>query len=166
MPTPREREMRSLLAQLDNSALSTRDFADLHGVSVMTIYWWRSELRRRDRERGHDFAHTCRAGRGRRTWLRGLVNVTKRYVIHAVAHNLGRIMRALFGVGTPRRLQSPSKALERAYLAAICLLTAICAMLAKYGADMRSTFRKCMRDIRDAANPHRRVGITLCSTRC
>ena len=38
MPTPREREMRSLLAQLDNSALSTRDFADLHDMSVMTIY--------------------------------------------------------------------------------------------------------------------------------
>ncbi|MCB9920220.1 MAG: hypothetical protein H6832_17595 [Planctomycetes bacterium] len=55
MPTPREREMRSLLAQLDNSALSTRDFADLHGMSVMTIYWWRSELRRRDRERDQDF---------------------------------------------------------------------------------------------------------------
>ncbi len=55
MATPREREMRTLLAQLDSSALSTRDFADLHGMSVKTIYWWRSELRRRDQERNVDF---------------------------------------------------------------------------------------------------------------
>ena len=31
----------------------------------------------------------CETGGGRRTWLRGLVNVTKRYVVQVAAHNLG-----------------------------------------------------------------------------
>jgi hypothetical protein len=37
--------------------------------------------------------------------LRGIENVKKRYVIHAAARNLGTIMRALFGVGTPRAMR-------------------------------------------------------------
>ena len=41
----------------------------------------------------------------RRTWLRELVNVTKRYLIAAAAHNLGRVLRKLFGIGKPRALQ-------------------------------------------------------------
>ncbi len=32
------------------------------------------------------FAHTCETGGGRRSWLRGLMNVSKRYVIHAAAY--------------------------------------------------------------------------------
>ena len=31
--------------------------------------------------------------------------MTKRYLIAAAAHNLGRILRKLFGVGKPRALQ-------------------------------------------------------------
>ena len=39
----------------------------------------------------------------RRTWLRGRENVHKRYLVHDVAgHNLGILMRALFGAGTPK----------------------------------------------------------------
>jgi len=34
-----------------------------------------------------------------------LVDVKKRYVIAAAAHNLGRILFKLFGVGKPRTLQ-------------------------------------------------------------
>jgi len=51
------------------------------------------------------FAHTCRSGAARRTWLRGVENVKKRYVIHVAARNLGTIMRSLFGVGTPRSMR-------------------------------------------------------------
>jgi len=51
------------------------------------------------------FAHVCDSGGMRRSWLRGLVDVTKRYLVAAAAHNLGRIMRALFGIGKPRTLQ-------------------------------------------------------------
>lgn len=51
------------------------------------------------------FAHVCETGGGRRTWLRGLMNVTKRYVVQVAAHNVGLLMRKLFGIGKPRVLQ-------------------------------------------------------------
>ena len=51
------------------------------------------------------FAHVCETGGARRTWLRGLADVNKRYRITAAARNLGVIMRRLFGVGKPRGLQ-------------------------------------------------------------
>jgi transposase len=51
------------------------------------------------------FAHVCETGGGRRTWLRGLADVTKRYVIQVAAYNLGVVMRKLFGMGKPRALQ-------------------------------------------------------------
>ena len=51
------------------------------------------------------FAHVCETGGGRRTWLRGLVNVTKRYVVQVAGYNLGVLMRKLFGIGKPRALQ-------------------------------------------------------------
>jgi hypothetical protein len=51
------------------------------------------------------FAHVCETGGGRRTWLRGLEDVTKRYVVQVAGYNLGVLMRKLFGVGKPRALQ-------------------------------------------------------------
>jgi transposase len=51
------------------------------------------------------FAHVCDSGGMRRSWLRGLMNVAKRYLIAVAAHNLGRILRKLFGIGKPRALQ-------------------------------------------------------------
>ena len=52
------------------------------------------------------FAHVCDTGGARRSWLCGLMKVQKRYLIAAVAHNLGLVMRKLFGMGTPRGLQA------------------------------------------------------------
>jgi transposase len=51
------------------------------------------------------FAHVCDSGGARRSWLRGLADVTKRYLIAVAAHNLGRVLRKLFGIGKPRGLQ-------------------------------------------------------------
>jgi transposase len=68
------------------------------------------------------FAHTCETGAGRRSWLRGLVNVAKRYLIHGAAYNLGVLMRKLFGVGTPRSLQGGAAALCAALLAVLTAL--------------------------------------------
>ena len=56
------------------------------------------------------FAHVCETGGGRRTWLRGLADVSKRYSMQVAAHNLGVVMRKLFGVGTPRSLQGAARA--------------------------------------------------------
>jgi len=58
------------------------------------------------------FAHVCETGGSRRTHLRGLTNVTKRYLLAAAAHNLGRILRRLTGVGKPRALQGAAAGLS------------------------------------------------------
>jgi transposase len=51
------------------------------------------------------FAHVCETGGARRSWLRGLLAVGQRYLMQAAGHNLGVIMRRVFGRGTPRGLQ-------------------------------------------------------------
>ena len=63
---------------------------------------WRSERVERS------FAHICETGGGRRSWIRGVMEAGKRYLIQAAAHNLGVVMRKLFGIGTPRSLQGSS----------------------------------------------------------
>ena len=62
--------------------------------------------RQRSEKVERSFAHVCETGGARRTWLRGLEKVRKRYLISAVARNLGLVMRRLFGMGTARGLQS------------------------------------------------------------
>jgi len=52
------------------------------------------------------FAHVCETGGARRSWLHGLEDVTKRYLMYAAGKNLGVLMRALFGMGKPRTLQA------------------------------------------------------------
>lgn len=61
--------------------------------------------RQRSERVERSFAHVCETGGARRTWLRGLAKVNKRYKMQAAARNLGLLMRALFGVGKPRCLQ-------------------------------------------------------------
>src|SRR5262249_16873079 len=58
------------------------------------------------------FAHVCETGGARRTWLWGIDKVRKRYVIAAMAHNLGCLMRELFGMGTPRGRQKAAEGSE------------------------------------------------------
>ena len=64
-------------------------------------------------DRARDDAPARRAGRAllrpfldrggmRRAWLRGRENIHKRYLIHVAGFNLGVLMRALYGQGTPR----------------------------------------------------------------
>jgi transposase len=66
------------------------------------------------------FAHVCNTGRARRTWLRGREDVQKRYLVTLAGRNLTVLMRALFGIGTPRSLQGPASAVFAA-LCALCL---------------------------------------------
>jgi transposase len=71
----------------------------VRGARSKRLQRLRSELTERS------FAHVCETGGARRTWLRGLLKVTKRYLLQVAARNLGVIMRKLFGIGTPRGLQ-------------------------------------------------------------
>jgi hypothetical protein len=57
---------------------------------------WRSERCERS------FAHVCETGGGRRSWVRGLVNVSKMHVLRCAAFNLGLLLRKVFGLAKPR----------------------------------------------------------------
>ena len=81
--------------------------------------------RRRSELCERTFAHICDSGGMRRSWLRGLEDVTKRYVLAVAAHNLGRIMRKLFGVGKPRALQ-PEGGLAALIQVAIVRVVMVC----------------------------------------
>ena len=65
--------------------------------------------RRRSEVVERSFAHVCETGGGRRSWLKGLVKVTKRYTMAIAARNLGLVMRKRFGIGKPRTLQAGGK---------------------------------------------------------
>ena len=66
---------------------------------------WRSERAERS------FAHVCETGGGRRSWLRGLANVSKAYVLKCAAYNLGLLLRKVWGLSKPRTLAGRWRAL-------------------------------------------------------
>jgi transposase len=72
----------------------------VRGARSKRLQRLRSELVERS------FAHMCDTGGARRSWLHGIEKVQKRYLIAAVARNIGLVMRKLFGIGTPRGLQA------------------------------------------------------------
>lgn len=77
----------------------------VHGARSKRLQKQRSEYVERT------FAHVCETGGARRSWLRGLVDVSKRYLMQVAGHNLGILMRRLYGTGTPRGLQGACAAL-------------------------------------------------------
>lgn len=67
-------------------------------------------LRRRGMHLERSFAHILDAGGARRTTLRGLANLNKRFKVSAAIYNLSQLMRQLFGIGTPKQLVARAKA--------------------------------------------------------
>ncbi len=57
---------------------------------------WRSERCERT------FAHVCETGGGRRMWVRGQTNASKRHTLRCAGYNLGLLLRKAFGLGKPR----------------------------------------------------------------
>jgi transposase len=82
----------------------------MRGMRGKQLQRLRSEMTERS------FAHVCKTGGARRCLLRGIVKVTKRYLLQVAARNLGLIMRKLFGMGTPRGLQAEGDGLLFVYL--------------------------------------------------
>lgn len=102
------------------------------GVHGKVLSRLRSELTERS------FAHVCDTGGARRTWLRGLVSVTKRHLAIVAARNLSTIMRVLCGIGSPRSLQGLRALLQTAWMHLERLMSALNGMvtaLVGYGAQ-------------------------------
>ena len=83
-------------------------------------------LRKRGEVVERSFAHCYETGGLRRTHLRGHGNILKRLLVHVAGFNLGLVMRALLGVGKPRRLQD---GLAAGLLALLAWLLAACRWL-------------------------------------
>ena len=126
-----------------------------------------TELQRLRSERvERSFAHTCRTGRARRTWLRGLIDVAKRYLIHVAGHNLGRIMLALFGLGTPRGLQGASRAIRDLVAALVAFWATICRVIVLNASKAPCIVRRAVDPALLLAENHRGLGFTPFSTGC
>ena len=76
-------------------------------------------LRQRGERLERPHAHLYETGRLRRVHLRGHANVLKRVLVQVCGGNLGLLMRALTGVGTPRSLQGRATALFDALIRAL-----------------------------------------------
>jgi len=77
----------------------------------------RALQRKRSERVERSFAHVCGTGGSRRTWLRSIEKVRKRYLMSAMARNLGLVMRSLFGFGTARSLQAEGDLADYLYFA-------------------------------------------------
>ena len=81
--------------------------------------------RRRSELCERTFAHVCDTGGMRHSWLRGVAKVAKRYLIAVAAHNLGRILRKLFGIGKPKALQGKGGLAALAYLLVLAVVSLV-----------------------------------------
>jgi hypothetical protein len=116
--------------------------------------------RRRSEVVERTFAHLCETGAARRTWLRGLEKVQKRYLMHAAARNLSLLMRKLFKMGTPRSLQGAgddASARLYALLSALELLAAIIRALTALRAAKTHRLRRSSRRQRHPPIAHRNI---------
>lgn len=118
--------------------------------------------RRRSEVVERTFAHTCDTGGGRRSWLRGIENVEKRYLLQAAAHNLAVVLRKLLGAGKPRQ-----------FAALWALLAAIWVTMERWWHHLGSSLRHTMNLARSSvasttsvARFRARPGRCLFSTGC
>jgi transposase len=105
-----EMEIRSYVSEPDRGERDWEDQAEAR----QAVYANRRRIRgsrgqRLMRRRGEvierSFAHCYETGGMRRTHLRGHGNILKRLLVHVAGFNLGLVMRALVGIGKPRRVQ-------------------------------------------------------------
>jgi hypothetical protein len=68
-------------------------------------------LKKRGMHLERSFAHVLDAGGARRTTLRGMENLSKRFKITAAIYNLSQLMRKIWGVGTPKQWAAGAKPL-------------------------------------------------------
>jgi len=90
----------------------------------------RALQRKRSERVERSFAHVCETGGSRRTWLCGIEKVRKRYLMSAVARNLGLVMRSLFGFGTARSAQAEGDLADALHFTCLTIQRALSRLLA------------------------------------
>ena len=96
----------------------------------------RSLQRKRSEKVERTFAHVCGTGGARRAWLWGIDKVRKRHLMAAMAHNLGVVMRGLFGIGTARSLQAARDLAVDLYLALFAILRFLVPPITPTGSEL------------------------------
>ena len=89
--------------------------------------------RKRSERVERSFAHVCETGGSRRTSLRGIEKVRKRYLVSAMSRNLGLVMRSLFGFGTARSLQAEGGLADNLHSAWFDMQIVLKRLIAKMG---------------------------------
>ena len=90
----------------------------------------RALQRKRSERVERSFAHVCETGGSRRSWLCGIEKVRKRYLMSAMARNLGLVMRRRFGFGTARSLQAESDLADALHFAWLAIQRVLSRLLA------------------------------------
>jgi transposase len=99
IPERRQKSRRWTDKPVEYEAAFRANRRRVRGPKGRQLNRWRSECCERS------FAHVCETGGGRRSWLRGLVNVSKAYVLKCAAFNLGLLLRKIWGLSKPRTME-------------------------------------------------------------
>ena len=93
-------------------------------------------LKRRGMHLERAFAHILDCGGMRRTTLRGLENLNKRFKLAAAFYNLSQLMRKLFGIGTPRQWEA---GVAGGFGLILSIMAILCALL-RYTIDLNANW--------------------------
>jgi transposase len=111
----------------------------------------KAHLRKRGELLERTFAHALDTGGMRRARLRGRENLRKRYLIHTAAMNLGLILRAALGSGTPRQAANARKGsalwIFVAWLTMVRLARALGASASIPGTTLRALTERISRSV-------------------
>lgn len=78
-------------------------FAFERAQSIVKSDKGKSLLKRRGMFVERSFAHVLDSGASRRSHLKGIEKIRKRYLIATASYNLSLLMRTIFGIGTPKQ---------------------------------------------------------------
>jgi len=100
IPERRQKNRRWTDKPLEHQAAFRANRRRVRGRKGRQLNRWRSERCERT------FAHVCETGGGRRSWVRGQVNVSKMHTLKCAAYNLGLLLRKVWGFCKPRNAKA------------------------------------------------------------
>jgi len=108
----------------------------------------RALLRKRGEHLERSFCHMLDQGGLRRATLRGCEKLTKRHMVGAMTYNLSLLMRALFGIGTPKQAMAAAFARVMAVCDRLFWLTMeLFRGFVRFGEVTHGYFRPTRRDL-------------------
>jgi transposase len=123
IPERRQKSRRWTDKPKEHQAAFRANRRRVRGKKGRQLNRWRSERCERT------FAHVCQTGGGRRTWVRGQLNVSKMHTLKCAAYNLGLLLRKVWGFCKPRNAEAAGAAWFF-WLWMVFVLTTLAALMA------------------------------------